>query len=52
MERGGSYRLQEHFADIEGELGRPEAQVANMWPKERDVLRRPSHSDRVTLVPL
>ena len=40
MEQGGSYRLQEHFANVEGELGRLEAQVANLWSKEADVLRR------------
>ena len=36
----GSYRLREHFADIEGELGRLEAQVANVWSRESAALRR------------
>lgn len=40
MEQGGSYRLQEHFADVEAELVRLEAQAANVWPKESEVLRR------------
>ena len=40
MEQGGSYRLREHFADVEAELVRLESQAANVWPKESEVLRR------------
>jgi SAM-dependent methyltransferase len=36
----GSYRLHEHFSDVEAELVRLEAQAANVWPKESEVLRR------------
>lgn len=40
MEGGGSYRLQEHFTDVEAELTRLEAQAAHLWPKEAEALRR------------
>ncbi len=40
MEQHGSYRLQEHFADIPAELARLEAQAASLWDKESEVLRR------------
>ncbi|HEY8775537.1 MAG TPA: methyltransferase domain-containing protein [Gaiellaceae bacterium] len=36
----GSYRLREHFRDVEAELARLEAQAAIIWPKEAEVLRR------------
>jgi SAM-dependent methyltransferase len=40
VEGSGSYRLQAHFADVEAELARLEAQAANIWAKESEVLRR------------
>jgi SAM-dependent methyltransferase len=52
IERRGSYRLQEHFADIEGELVRLEAQVARFWPKESEVLRRRGLSPDARLLEL
>jgi SAM-dependent methyltransferase len=39
---GGSYRLREHYQDVEAELARLEAQAAHFWPKEEEVLRRRS----------
>lgn len=40
MEAGGSYRIREHFADVDAELVRLEAQAAHLWPREGEVLRR------------
>jgi SAM-dependent methyltransferase len=40
VERRGSYRLQQHFTDVEAELVRLEAQAASGWAKESEVLRR------------
>jgi SAM-dependent methyltransferase len=40
LETGGSYRLRQHFRDVDAELARLEAQAANLWPKEAAVLRR------------
>lgn len=40
MDAGGSYRLREHFHDVEAELRRLEAQATHPWPKEADVLER------------
>jgi ubiquinone/menaquinone biosynthesis C-methylase UbiE len=40
VERRGSYRLREHFADVPAELARLEAQVAGFWGRESEVLRR------------
>jgi SAM-dependent methyltransferase len=40
VESGGSYRLREHFEDVEVELARLEAQASYLWSKEVEVLRR------------
>jgi SAM-dependent methyltransferase len=40
LEAGGSYRLRQHFRDVDAELARLEAQAASLWPKEEAVLRR------------
>jgi SAM-dependent methyltransferase len=40
VEGAGSYRLREHFADVDAELARLEAQAAQLWPREAQVLRR------------
>jgi SAM-dependent methyltransferase len=40
VEAHGSYRLREHFKEVEAEIARLEAQAAFPWPKEADVLRR------------
>jgi ubiquinone/menaquinone biosynthesis C-methylase UbiE len=40
VEPRGSYRLQEHFADVAAELARLEAQAAGFWGRESAVLRR------------
>jgi ubiquinone/menaquinone biosynthesis C-methylase UbiE len=40
VESRGSYRLREHFRDVEAELARLEAQAAFLWPKEEEVLER------------
>jgi hypothetical protein len=38
--------LQAHFADVEAELARLEAQAANIWAKESEVLRAAAPSAR------
>jgi ubiquinone/menaquinone biosynthesis C-methylase UbiE len=40
VESSGSYRIGEHFPDVDAELVRLEAQAAHLWPKEAEVLKR------------
>ena len=50
MKSTGSYRLREHFLDVDAELCRLEAQATHFWPKETDVLRRQGLPDDAHVV--